>query len=88
MPAEENEDKLSFDTSTKSGDESVVKDRVESMRVDSEEVVDLENPEHDQEKNHFLMVVKTVLANEVYNDNKDLKWVESSMGNIMITNAQ
>ena len=73
MPAEENKDKLSSDTSTKSGKESLVEDKVESTRVDSEEVIDLENPEHDQEKNHFLMVVKTVLANKVCSDNKYLK---------------
>ena len=88
MPAEENKDKLSLDTSTKSGKESVVEDKVESTRVDSEEVVDPENPEHDQEKNHSLMVVKTVLANEVYNDIQELKWAKSSMGNIMITSTQ
>ena len=88
MPAEENEDKLSLDTSTKPGKESVVEDKVESTRVDSEEVVDLENPKHDQEKNHFLMVVKTGLANQVCSDNKDLKWTKSSMRNIMITSTQ
>ena len=76
MPAEENEDKLSLDTSTKPGKESVVEDKVESARVDSEEVIDLENPEHAKEKNHFLMVVKTVLSNKVCSDNKDLKWTK------------
>ena len=38
VPAEENEDKLSQDTSTKSGEESAVENKVESKKVDSEEV--------------------------------------------------
>ena len=38
VPAEENEDKLSLDTSTKSGEESAVENKVENMRVYSEEV--------------------------------------------------
>ena len=38
MPAEKNEDKLSLDTSTKSGKESAVENKVENTRVDSEEV--------------------------------------------------
>ena len=48
----------------------------QTLSLFSRKTINLEAPENADEKEHFLSVIKTVLATEICNEAKDLTWVK------------